>query len=94
MGSLRLGPFPLDGQTDIAIPLVTGPDNHHLSIMVRDAVSKQVLAQLDPAPARTTWWAWHPDLPTGRDLTIEIDAEDKGPGWGQWLAVGWPHVLP
>ena len=94
LGSLRLGPFHLDGQTDIAIPLVTGPDSHHLSVVVRDAVNKQVLAQLDPPPARTTWWAWRPELPKGHELTIEIDAEDQGPGWGQWLAVGWPHVLP
>ena len=92
-GSIRLGPFHLDGHTEIALPLVSGPDSHNLSVVVRDAVSKKVLAQLDPPPARTNWWAWRPDLPKG-ELDIEIEAEDKGPGWGQWLALGAPHVVP
>ena len=29
-GTIRLGPFHLDGHTELAIPLVTGPDNHQL----------------------------------------------------------------
>lgn len=93
-GSIRLGPFHLDGHTEIAIPVVTGPDSHNLSLVVRDAVSKKVYAQLDPPPVRTAWWAWRPELPKGRELTVEIYAEDKGPGWGQWLALGQPHVIP
>ena len=92
-GAIRLGPFHLDGHTEIAIPLVTGPDNHNLSLVVRDAQTKQVYAQLDPPPARTTWWAWRPDLPKNRDLTLEIEAQDKGPGWGQWLALSQPRTL-
>jgi hypothetical protein len=72
---------------------VTGPDNHDLTLTVRDAVSKEVLAQLAPPPIRVTWWAWRPDLPLGREMTIEIIAEDKGAGWGQWMAVGSPHVV-
>jgi hypothetical protein len=92
-GSIRLGPFHLDGHTGIAIPLVTGPDTHGLSVTVRDAVSKEVLAQLAPPPIRGAWWAWHPDLPLGREITIEVFAEDRGSGWGQWLALGSPHVL-
>lgn len=92
-GTIRLGPFYLDGHTDIAIPIVTGPDNHNLSLTVRDAVSKEVFAQLDPPPIRIAWWAWRPELPTGRGITIEIFAEDKGSGWGQWLALGAPHTL-
>ena len=92
-GSIRLGPFHLDGHTGIAIPVVTGPDNHNLSIVVRDAASKKILAKMIPPPMRTKWWAWHPDLPQGMDITVEIFAEDKGTGWGQWLALGWPHKL-
>jgi hypothetical protein len=92
-GSIHLGPFHLDGHTEIAIPLVTGPDNHNLSVVVRDATTKEVLSQLTPPPIRITWWAWHPDLPQDRELTVEIVAEDKGSGWGQWLALGWPHTL-
>ena len=39
-GTLRIGPYHLDGKTQIAIPVVTGPDNHDLTLTVRDAVSK------------------------------------------------------
>jgi hypothetical protein len=92
-GSIRMGPFHLDGHTGIAIPVVTGPDSHNLSIVVRDAVSKEVLAEMAPPPTRIAWWAWHPDLPQGREMTVEVFAEDKGSGWGQWLALGWPHAL-
>ena len=92
-GSIRLGPFHLDSRTGIAIPMVTGPDTHNLSVVVRDAVTKEVLAQINPPPTRTAWWAWHPDLPPGREITVEVFAEDKGSGWGQWLALGWPHAL-
>ena len=92
-GSIRFGPFDLDGHIGIAIPVVTGPDSHNLSIIVRDAVSKEVFAQMVPPPIRRTWWAWRPELPLGREITVEVFAEDKGSGWGQWLALGWPHAL-
>jgi hypothetical protein len=92
-GTIRLGPFHLDGHTELAIPLVTGPRNDGLSIVVRDAASKEVLSEMDPPPIRMAWWAWHPDLPTGREMDVEVVAEDKGSGWGQWLALGWPHAL-
>ncbi len=91
-GSIRLGPFDLDEHTRLAIPVVSGPDTHGLSAIVRDAVSKQILAVMDPPPRRETWWAWRPALPEGRKITVEIVAEDKGSGWGQWMALGWPHL--
>jgi hypothetical protein len=93
MGSIRLGPFHLDGHTQIAIPIVTGPASRGLSVVVRDAVTKQIYSQLTPPPVREAWWAWNPDIPTGRELSLEIFAEDKGSGWGQWLALAWPHQI-
>jgi hypothetical protein len=92
-GSIHLGPFHLDGQTEMAIPLVTGPDTHDLSIVVRDVASREVYARLAPMPVRVNWWAWHPDLPLDRDITVEVFAQDNGSKWGQWLALGWPHIL-
>ena len=92
-GSIRMGPFTLDGHTDIAIPLVSGPDNHNLSIVVRDAATKEVLAKMSPPPVRVAWWAWRPDLPQGKEISIEVIAEDNGAVWGEWLAVSWPHAL-
>ena len=72
---------------------MTGPGNHGLSVVVYDAASKEVLAKMDPMPAHVTWWAWHPDLPMAHEITIEVVAEDKGTGWGEWQALGWPHML-
>lgn len=92
-GTLRLGPFHLDGRAAIALPLVTGPQNTGLSVSIRDAATKEILADLTPPPVHPAWWAWQPDLPVGRELAIEIIAEDKGTGFGQWQAVGWPHLL-
>ena len=46
-----------------------------------------------PAARAQHWWAWHPALPLDREITVEVIIEDKGVTWGQWIAVGWPHVL-
>lgn len=92
-GTLRLGPFHLDGRGAMAIPLVTGPDSGGLSVVVRDFATKEVLAKNDALPHEQTWWAWRPNLPQGRDIAVEVIAEDKGTGWGQWMALGWPHGL-
>ena len=60
-GTLRLGPFHLDRHSDMGIPVLTGLDDRNLSLLVRDAESKKVLARgHDPPPVQGTWWAWHP----------------------------------
>ena len=93
-GTLRLGPFSLSKQGEMAIPLLTGLDDHHLSVIVRDAASRKVLAQMDhPPPIYATWWAWHPKLPHDAAMTVEVIAEDKGSDAGEWMALGWPHIL-
>jgi hypothetical protein len=61
-------------------------------VTVRDAISKKVLAQMDhPPPIYATWWAWRPRLPHDSEITVEVIAEDRGTGAGEWLAIGWPH---
>ena len=92
-GTLRLGPFHLDGGTTIALPLVTGPSSTGISVQIRDMDTKAILSELTPAPVHATWWEWRPTLPAGRALNVEIVAEDAGKQWGQWLAVGWPEFL-
>ena len=86
-GVIRFGPIRLAGHSAMAIPVSAGPDNHNLSVKVRDAVSKKVLARLEPPPARGDWWAWRPELPRDPELTFEVVAEGRG------LALGWPHWL-
>ena len=92
-GTLRLGPFHLDEATAIAIPLVTGPSNAGLSLTIRDAATQKILAEANPPPLITAWWAWRPDMPASGAADIEIIAEDNGTGYGQWLAIGWPRQM-
>jgi hypothetical protein len=89
-GTIRFGPFHLEGHSEMAIPIMTGPDAHNLSVRLRNTATGNLLAHLDPPPIRTTWWAWRPDLPQDPELTFEILAEAKGT---QWMAIGWPHWL-
>jgi hypothetical protein len=89
-GTLQFGPFRLADHTAMAIPIMTGPDTHSLSVTVRNAATGKLLAHLDPPPARTDWWAWRPDLPQEPELTFEIIAEAKA---SQRMSIGWPHWL-
>ena len=91
-GTMQWGPIHLDGRTRLVLPLVTGPASHGLSVRIRNAASKETLAELVPPPARMDWWAWLPELPAGQEMDIEIVAEDKGRGFGEWQAIGWPHA--
>jgi hypothetical protein len=92
-GVIRFGPLQVAGQGQIAIPILTGPDNHNLSVILRDTSTGKVLARLDPPPVRSKWWAWRPYLPQDPELTCEVIAEEKGASLGQWIILGWPHWL-
>ena len=93
-GTLRLGPFHLAAHSDMAIPLVTGLNDRNLSVTVRDAVGKEILARMQhPPPQYDAWWVWHPKLPNDSEITVEVIAEDHGTGSGEWMALGWPHTL-
>jgi hypothetical protein len=91
-GSIQMGTYSLGRNAGIAIPFLTGSEAHNLSILVRDAASKEVFAKLAIVPAGSSWRIWHPDLPADRELNLEIVAEDQGSGPGEWLAIGWPHL--
>ena len=75
------------------IARLVGLDDRNLSVVVRDAASKKVLAQMDHPPALyANWWAWRPKLPHDADLNVEVVAEtwDNGPAANEWLALAWP----
>jgi hypothetical protein len=93
-GTIRLGPFTIRGQQSIAIPVVTGPNNTGMEIKVLDASNGEILGLLSPTPSRRNWWAWKVTLPPDRsDLKIIVSAQDSGSAWGQWQAIGVPHLL-
>ena len=92
-GKIRLGPFRA-GDGSMAIPLLMGPKDQNLSLIVREALNKRLLAQVDhPPPVSGSWWAWRPRLPQDPDLSVEVIAERKGGGSDEWMALGWPHAL-
>jgi hypothetical protein len=93
VGVLRLKPGLSQRPASIAIPLVTGPVSSGLSVKVLNARTGKVISSNDLAEAHTNWWVWDVALPPESDLSIEIVAEDRGTGFGQWLAVGQPHAL-
>lgn len=93
VGSLHLGPIRTNEQTDIGIPLVTGPSNGGLSIKALNTKTGKVIASLNPPPVRIAWWVWNIALPREPDTSIEIVAEDAGTAYGQWLAIGQPHAI-
>jgi hypothetical protein len=93
-GTLRLGPFTVHGQHTLAIPLITGPSNTGMEIKVVDAASGEILALLSPPPRRMKWWLWKVSLPPDRpEMKLEVLAKDNGAAWGQWQAIGTPHVV-
>jgi hypothetical protein len=94
LGKIRLGPFRISGQRAVAIPLITGPKTSGLEVKVTDAATGEILGVLDPPPLRERWWAWRIVLPPDRsENKIFLSAEDNGSGWGQWQALGVPHLV-
>ena len=74
--------------------MVSGPNTGGLLVKAMNAKTGELIAALAPPPVRAHWWAWRVDLPaTQPDLTVSIVAEDNGRGFGQWQAIGLPHLL-
>ena len=93
VGRLRLKPACSARHLSIGIPLITGPDNTGLSVKVVNLKTGKAIASLDPPPVYPNWWSWNIALPLEADPSIEIVAQDRGAGWGQWMAIGQPHAL-
>lgn len=91
-GRLRWRSGPLEGARALLVPVVTGPRTEGLALRVVEPGSGRVLARLQLA-GFATWQMWEVTLPAdGSVAAIEIQAEDNGREWGQWLAVGQPRL--
>ena len=93
VGTLSMSLLDPEGSTVIGIPVVTGPVNRGLSIVVRDHSTGADLARMDPPPVLTRWKLWRVELPQNPKLVIDVIATDRGSEWGQWLGVGVPTRL-
>jgi hypothetical protein len=76
------------GATAVVTPVVAGPVTTGQSLVFRLAPSGKVLGVADLANA--TRWSWR-RLPLPHEFAgqmLEIEAQDRGTGWGQWIAIG------
>jgi hypothetical protein len=78
------------GATALAIPVVTGPSGTNASFRVQSP-DGTVLATLQDAPGLGAWRLWRVAVPNGV-TSVQIVAADAGAGWGEWVAIGKPHV--
>ncbi len=80
----RLAP----GATSVVMPVVTGPVTDGQSLVFRLAPSGKVIGVADLSNA--TRWSWRRLAlpPEAAGQTLEVEAQDRGSGWGQWIAVG------
>lgn len=80
------------GTTSLGIPVAAGPgEKGSLSITVLDAKSGTKLGTMSPTEENQVWKVWTVAVPAGV-TSIEVDGDDKGAGWGEWVAFGAPFV--
>jgi len=68
-----------------------GPSVEGLSETVIDADTGAAIASAPQIGTDTKWSFWAVDLPPAAQR-LQIVAEDRGRGWGQWLTIGEPHL--
>jgi hypothetical protein len=73
----------------IVVPVLHGPSVAGLSVEIRDADTNGVLAVAPMQDTDIHWRFWRFSLPPSA-THLRITAEDQGPDWGEWLAVGQP----
>jgi hypothetical protein len=93
-GRIEFGPFPAPPTGELVVPYITGPSSFGLTLKLVDAGSGAAVAAAPAlAPRPSEWRAWHAALPAGGTGALLLVAEDAGPHWGQWFAVGVPCEL-
>jgi hypothetical protein len=68
-----------------------GPSTEGLSETLINADTGETIASAPQIGVDTKWRFWAIDLPPHAQR-LQIVAEDRGHGWGQWLTVGEPHL--
>lgn len=74
-----------------AVPLITGPGAGSITVAVH---CEGPAAETETLPV-TDGWTWY-EVPTtdcGDGVPYSVTFADSGSDWGQWLAVGEPHLI-
>jgi hypothetical protein len=90
-GMLMSAPFAKPAGNCLALANVHGPSVEGLSERLINADTKETIASVPQVGTNTSWTFWRVDLPPDVQR-LQIVAEDRGAGRGQWLAIGEPHL--
>lgn len=95
VGRISFALPPLHNVREIGIPFLTGPMATDLVLKIVDSASGETLLETDWPPIRADrWGVWRVTVPeSALGHALAFVAEDRGRGWGQWLAVAAPHAL-
>lgn len=89
VGSIRSSPIATSANRCLILPVLHGPVVDGLSVKVVNAKTNELIATPPLQGAGTQWRLWRialaPDV-----AEFQIQAEDQGRSWGEWLAVGNP----
>jgi hypothetical protein len=89
-GVLTSAPFTAGGQACIALPVAHGPSVGGQSVRLVESDSGKTVQSIPLSETSGTWQYWAVEL-QGVDK-LRIVAEDRGRQFGQWVAVGEPHL--
>ena len=90
-GLLTSAVFVRPSENCLVLASAHGPSTEGLSERLINADTKETIASVPQVGTDTIWSFWRVDLPPGVQH-LQIVAEDQGAGWGQWLALGEPHL--
>ncbi|HEY3457847.1 MAG TPA: PrgI family protein [Bryobacteraceae bacterium] len=90
-GLLMSAPFERPSGNCLALASAHGPSIEGFSERLINADTKETIASVPQVGTDTIWSFWRVDLPLDAQR-LQIVAEDHGQGWGQWLAIGSPHI--
>lgn len=90
-GALTSAPFTRPPGNCLALASAHGPSTEGLSETLINVDTGETIASVPQIGENTKWSFWAIDLPPHAQR-LQIVAEDRGRGWGQWLSIGEPHV--
>jgi len=89
-GMLTSAAFSVEKGGCVVLPVAHGPSVVGLSVRLMDADTGKTLETMPLSGTVGNWRYWSVEV-NSRARAVRIVAEDRGRGWGQWVAVGQPH---
>ncbi|MFL6415376.1 MAG: hypothetical protein ACJ74Y_06870 [Bryobacteraceae bacterium] len=91
--TVRSTPFRTPSNSCISIPVLHGPSVDGLALKINDGDRRTQITELPLQAADQKWQYWR--VWTGASHPrLEIEVEDNGKSWGQWIAIAKPQMCP